>query len=68
MTPSQAAKAANVHYETARKWKTAYNKGPEKNIPIKKTNRTPSRPQSKLNDEHKTHLVNFFDENPPAII
>lgn len=36
MTPSQAAKAANVYYETARTWKTAYNKDPEKNIPVKK--------------------------------
>ncbi|KAI8890715.1 hypothetical protein K501DRAFT_308819 [Backusella circina FSU 941] len=25
MKPSEAAKAANVNYETARKWKTAYN-------------------------------------------
>lgn len=36
MKPSQAAKAANVNYETARKWKTAYNKDPEKKTSLKK--------------------------------
>lgn len=34
----------------------------------KKTNRTSNRPPSKLNDEHKAHLTDSFDENPSAII
>lgn len=33
ITPTQAA---NVYPETTRKWKTEYNKDPEKNIPMKK--------------------------------
>lgn len=68
MKPREAAEAANVNYETARKWKTAYNKDPEKKIPFKKTNRTPNRPKIKLNHEHKAHLINFFDDNPSAVI
>ncbi|KAG1325872.1 hypothetical protein G6F62_008322 [Rhizopus arrhizus] len=67
MTPSQAAKAANVQYETARKWKTANEKNPEEDIPLKKTNRV-NRPVSKLNEEHKTFIQNFFDENKTAVI
>lgn len=66
MAPFQTAKkAANAHYETARKWKTAYNKDPEKKIPAKKTNRTPSRPQSKLSDDHKAHLVFLMKTRQP---
>lgn len=30
----------------------------------KKTNRTSNR----LNDQHETHLIDFFDENPSVII
>ena len=44
MKPSEATKAANVNYETARKWKRAYDQDPNKNIPFKKTNRTLNRP------------------------
>lgn len=50
MTPVETAKTTNAKYETARKWKTAYNKDPEKNVPVKKTNRASNRPASKLND------------------
>ncbi|KAI9330548.1 hypothetical protein BD770DRAFT_432631 [Pilaira anomala] len=68
MKPCDAAKAANINYETARKWKRTYNNDPEKNIPFKKTNRTPNRPKSQLNDQHKMHLINFFDDDPSAVI
>lgn len=34
----------------------------------KKTNHTSNKPPSKLNNEHKAHLTDFFDENPSAII
>lgn len=67
MTPSQAVKAANVQYETAQKWKTANEKNLEEGIPLKKTNRV-NRPVSKLNEEHKTFIQNFFDENKTAVI
>jgi transposase len=68
MKPKEAAKAANVNYDTARKWKQIYDRDPEKNIPLKKTNRTPNRPVSQLNENHKKHLISFFDENPSAYI
>lgn len=68
MKPSEAAKAANVNYETARKWVTEYNKDPEKKIPVKKTNRTANRPPSQLNETHKAYVTNFFDDNPTATI
>ncbi|CEP13779.1 hypothetical protein [Parasitella parasitica] len=68
MTPSEAAAAANVNYETARKWVTEYNKDPEKKIPTKKTNRTINRPPSQLNENHKAYLTDFYDENPTATI
>ncbi len=63
MKPKEAAKAANVNHDTARKWKQAYDKDPEKNIPLKKTIRIPNRPVSQLNKSHKEHLIIFFDEN-----
>jgi transposase len=66
MKPEEAAKAANVNYDTARKWKQIYDRDPEKNIPLKTTNRTLNRPVSQLNENHKKHLISFFDENPSA--
>ncbi|KAG1509243.1 hypothetical protein G6F47_001604 [Rhizopus delemar] len=68
MKPADAAKLANVNPETARKWKREYDNDPEKNIPFKKTNRTSKRAPSQLNESHKMHLINFFDENPSAAI
>lgn len=64
MQPSESTKAANVNYETVRKWEKTYNQ----DLPFKKTIHTSNRPASKLNDQHKAHLTNFFDENPSAII
>ncbi|KAI8636345.1 hypothetical protein BD408DRAFT_426312, partial [Parasitella parasitica] len=68
MKPAEAAKLANVNYETARKWKAVYKKDPEHNIPFKKTNRTSICHKSKLNESHKEHITSFFDENPSAVI
>ncbi|KAI8874876.1 hypothetical protein K501DRAFT_164231, partial [Backusella circina FSU 941] len=36
MKPKEAASAANVNYDTARKWKKTYEDDPERNIPVKK--------------------------------
>ncbi|CAO3692306.1 unnamed protein product [Rhizopus stolonifer] len=33
----------------------------------KKKKRLSNRPVSRLNDEHKEHLINYFDENPTAV-
>lgn len=60
MTPSEAATAANVNYETARKWVTEYYKDPEKKIPTNKINRTINRPPSQLNENHKAYLTDFY--------
>ncbi|KAG2191411.1 hypothetical protein INT47_012674 [Mucor saturninus] len=68
MKPKQAAEAANVNYDTARKWKKAYEDDPERNIPTKKTNLGSNRPVSQLDERHKTHLVQFFDEDASATI
>lgn len=59
---------ANVNPETARKRKREYDNDLNKNIPFKKTNRTSKRAPSQLNENHKMHLINFFDENPSAVI
>ncbi|KAI8877729.1 hypothetical protein K501DRAFT_337233 [Backusella circina FSU 941] len=56
MALKEATKAANVNYDTSRKWKQAYENDPDKNIPLRKTNRTSNRPISRLNDEHKEHF------------
>ncbi|KAG2194347.1 hypothetical protein INT47_011514 [Mucor saturninus] len=37
-----AAEAANVNYDTARKWKKAYEDDPERNISTKKRNLDPT--------------------------
>ncbi|KAG2209381.1 hypothetical protein INT45_010803, partial [Circinella minor] len=68
MKPKQAAIAANVNYDTACKWKQTYEDDPERNIPIKKTNKTIYRIVSQLNEAHKFHLINFFDEDCMATI
>ncbi|KAL4206346.1 hypothetical protein AB4K20DRAFT_1871527 [Rhizopus microsporus] len=68
MKPAEAAKLANVNPETARKWKREYERDPEKKIPFKKTNHISNRAPSQLNENHKMHLINFFDENPSAVI
>lgn len=64
---SEAAKLANINYKAARKWKTSFNKDPEQNVLCKK-NRTSNRPQSKLDERRREHLVYLFDENPSAVI
>ncbi|KAI7846699.1 hypothetical protein BDC45DRAFT_542629 [Circinella umbellata] len=64
MKPKQAA---NVNYDTARKWKQTYEDDPERNIPIKKTNKTIYRIVSQLNEAHKSYLINF-DEDSTATI
>lgn len=68
MKPKEAAKAANVNYDTARKWKKTYEEDPEREIPTKKTNLGSNRPVSQLNENHKAHLINFFDEDSSATI
>lgn len=68
LKPSEAARLANVNPETARKWKRAYKNDPENKIPLKKTTRTSNRVPSRLNEQHKAYLVDFFDENPTAVI
>ncbi|KAG2192802.1 hypothetical protein INT47_005349 [Mucor saturninus] len=68
MKSKQAAEAANVNYDTARKWKKAYEDDPERNIPTKKTNLGSNRPVSQLDERHKTHLVQFSDEDASATI
>ncbi|KAL0091352.1 Homeodomain-like DNA binding domain-containing transcription factor [Phycomyces blakesleeanus] len=68
MKPTEAANVANVNLETGRKWKTAYNKDPDKQTPVKKTNRASNCPKSQLGEEHKTYLTNFYDDNPTATI
>ncbi|KAI8645340.1 hypothetical protein BD408DRAFT_411768, partial [Parasitella parasitica] len=66
---SEAARLANVNPETARKWKRAYENDPENRIPFKKkTTRTSNPLPSRLNEQHKAYLVDFFDENPTAVI
>ncbi|KAI8885960.1 hypothetical protein K501DRAFT_178718, partial [Backusella circina FSU 941] len=40
MKPKEEASAANVNYDTARKWKKTYDDDPERDIPVKKTNKT----------------------------
>ncbi|PHZ11330.1 uncharacterized protein RHIMIDRAFT_292898 [Rhizopus microsporus ATCC 52813] len=57
-----------IDYKTAGKWKAEYNKDPEKKVPLKKANRTSNRAVSKLNEKHKAHLIDFFDENCSTVI
>ncbi|KAG2203446.1 hypothetical protein INT47_008173 [Mucor saturninus] len=54
--------AANVNYDTARKWKKIYEEDSEREIPTKKNK------SRQLNENHKAHLINFFDEDSSATI
>ena len=62
-----AALKADVKESTARYWWNNYQKDPEKFVLGKQTNRK-NRPPALLQDEHKKHLINFFDENNQATI
>ena len=53
---------------TLRKWKKAYEEDPDRTIPTKKTNLGSSRPISQFGEDHKRHLINFFDEDASATI
>ncbi|KAG2191488.1 hypothetical protein INT47_004432 [Mucor saturninus] len=65
---NKAAIAANVNYATVRKWKQTYDDDPERNITIKKINKTIYRIVSQLNEAHKSHLIKFFDEDSTTTI
>ena len=53
MKPREAAQAANVNYDTARKWKKTYEEDPDRTILTKKTNLGSNRPISQLGEDHK---------------
>ncbi|KAI8972954.1 hypothetical protein BDB01DRAFT_749655 [Pilobolus umbonatus] len=67
MSIRAAAIKANVKESTARGWWAAYQRNPSDYVIAKKTNRE-NRPSSALQDDHKKHLINFFDNNPQAFI
>ncbi|KAI7862957.1 hypothetical protein BDF14DRAFT_1449656 [Spinellus fusiger] len=60
MKPKEVAKATNVNYDTARKWKKKLMRMTQKEIFLLKKNLGSNRPVGQLNENHKTHLVDIF--------
>ncbi|GAA5811561.1 hypothetical protein MFLAVUS_004999 [Mucor flavus] len=67
MSVRAAALKAGVKESTARYWCNKYVQDPDNFVIGKQTNRV-NRPKAQLNDEHKDHLVKFFDDNTQATI
>lgn len=68
MKLKESVVSANVNYHTARKWNQQQKENPDSFVFHNKTNLVSTRPKSKLDDRHKEHVKNFFDENSRATI
>ncbi|KAI9247885.1 hypothetical protein EDC94DRAFT_652847 [Helicostylum pulchrum] len=60
-----SGRKAQVEVRTAQKWAKRPKEGPDWNIYEKQTN-VSNRRLSQLQEEHKKHLIQFFDEYPQA--
>lgn len=60
-----SARKAQVEVRTAQKWAKRFKEDPTWNIYEKQTNMFNRKP-SQLQEEHKEHLLNFFDKYPQA--
>ncbi|CEP13859.1 hypothetical protein [Parasitella parasitica] len=66
MTPGQAAKQLGVNRRTAYTWVKKDQENPS-DILEPNNGKKVGRP-SILNEEHKRHLVSFYDDNPSAVV
>ncbi|EIE85106.1 hypothetical protein RO3G_09816 [Rhizopus delemar RA 99-880] len=57
--------AGGIAERTAQKWAKRLKEDKDWNILEKQTNLV-NRPKPQLGQEHKTHLINFYDDNPQA--
>ncbi|KAG1048041.1 hypothetical protein G6F43_009546 [Rhizopus delemar] len=57
--------AGGIAERTAQKWAKRLKEDKDCNILEKQTNLV-NRPKPQLGQEHKTHLINFYDDNPQA--
>jgi transposase len=64
-----AAIKADVKPSTAKNWWNAYRKDPDNYVLGKATTRNSKNDKcDQLTEEHKQHLINYFDENPQGYI
>lgn len=57
--------AGGIAERTAQKWAKRLKEDKDWNILEKQTNKV-NRNKSQLNEEHKSHLINFYDDHPQA--
>ncbi|KAG2193035.1 hypothetical protein INT46_000008 [Mucor plumbeus] len=55
-------------YYNDRKWAKRLKEDKDWSILEKKTNNKVKRPKAQLDERHKIHLLNFYDDNPQARI
>ncbi|KAI9470686.1 MAG: hypothetical protein EXX96DRAFT_653783 [Benjaminiella poitrasii] len=58
--------ASGIAERTTQKWAKRLKEDKDWNILEKQTNLI-NRPKLQLRQEHKTHLINFYDDNPQAV-
>lgn len=60
--------AGGIAERTAQKWAKRLKEDKDWSILEKKTNNKVKRPKAQLDERHKIHLLNFYDDNPQARI
>lgn len=67
LSAAAAARKVAINVRTGQDWAKKLKENPDWDIFEKQTNKVNGK-KSQLQDEHKTHLIDFFDENPHARI
>ncbi|KAG1047513.1 hypothetical protein G6F43_010043 [Rhizopus delemar] len=65
LSAAAAARKAAINVRTGQDWAKKLKDNPKWDIFEKQTNKVHGK-KSQLQDKHKTHLIEFFDENPHA--
>lgn len=65
LSAAAAARKAAINVRTGQDWAKKFREDPDWNIYEKRTNKTDTK-KSQLREEHKEHLIHFFDEYPHA--
>lgn len=66
MSAAAAAREVGVNTRTGQSWAKAYRDDPEKKVPMSKTDKKRGPKPTLLATEHKSHVINYIDENATA--
>ncbi|KAG1339684.1 hypothetical protein G6F62_005693 [Rhizopus arrhizus] len=66
VSAAAAAREVGVNTRTGQSWAKAYRDDPEKKVPMSKTDKKRGPKPTLLATEHKSHVINYIDENATA--